>query len=195
MAVPSLPWMTSWWQNWLPKTVKETLTNTSLSSITLSNMQRQKGQQTCCNWCYEATWIIVGQTGSSWVVAFGELLGTMGAACDLYEVRWECHPEQCHPSQDQVHESWTEEDAMENWGNGAIQSASWGGASGPTVEWRTEVRDWIQKDNALTSRQGAKQKKKNNPVGWHGCCTWAQWCEWWWGYQWMELTNQFHIQK
>ncbi len=28
--------------------------------------------------------IIVSQTGSSWVVAFGELFGTMGAACDLY---------------------------------------------------------------------------------------------------------------
>jgi hypothetical protein len=54
---------------------------------------------------------------------------------------WECHPEQCHPSQDQVHKSWTEEDAMKNWGNGAIQSATQRGVSGPTVEWRTEILD------------------------------------------------------
>jgi hypothetical protein len=34
---------------------------------------------------------------------------------------------------------------LEEWGNGAIQSATWRGASGLTVEWRTEIQDWIQK--------------------------------------------------
>jgi hypothetical protein len=137
----------------------------------------------------------VGQVRALGLLLFGELSGTMGPACDIYEVRWECHPKQHCPSQDQVHESWTEEDAKENWGNGVIQSASQGGASGLTVELRTGVWDSIQKDNATTSRQGMKQKEKNNPVGSCGCCTWAQWCEWQTGYQWTELTNWFHIWK
>jgi hypothetical protein len=78
------------------------------------------------------------------VVAFGELLGTMEAAHRIYAARWESHQKQCGTSQDKVHKSWTEEDVLEEWGNGAKQSATQRGASGLTVEWRTEIRDWIQ---------------------------------------------------
>ncbi len=42
MALSPSPWTTSGWQQWLPKSVKVTLTPTSLSLITLSNMQMQK---------------------------------------------------------------------------------------------------------------------------------------------------------
>jgi hypothetical protein len=46
----------------------------------------------------------------------------------------------------QLHEEvCQDQDALEKWGNGVIQSDTWRGASGPTVEWRTEIRDWIQK--------------------------------------------------
>jgi hypothetical protein len=71
-----------------------------------------------------AEWIIVSRTRSSWVVAFGELSGTIKAARGIYEARLEHCPKQCWTSQDKVHKSWTEEDALEEWGNGAIQSAT-----------------------------------------------------------------------
>jgi hypothetical protein len=94
--------------------------------------------QTCCDRCYAAKWIIVSRTRSSWVVAFGELPGTIEAACGIYEARWEHYPKQCQTSQGK-------EDTLDEWGSGAIQSATWRGASGLTVKWRTEIRDWIQK--------------------------------------------------
>jgi hypothetical protein len=122
--------------NGLAKSVKETLTNTSLWSITLSNMWMWKGT-TDMLWLVLWSWVNYCQVDRKLLgCCFWRTIGNHGSSLwPIYEVRWEHHPKQHHPSQDQVHESWTEEDAMENWGNGAIQSASQGGASGRTNCW------------------------------------------------------------
>jgi hypothetical protein len=144
---------------------------------------------------------LVSRTRSSWVVAFGELLGTMEAARGIYEARWEHQamsnqPRQSTQIQDRrrclgrVREwsntisymkrcdrlsregqrfeikSRTEEDALEEWGNGAIQSATWRGATDCHVKDRDSRLNSKMKWNKKQAWHGGEREKQSNRLTW-----------------------------